>query len=302
MRKIKSILFAALLVVAMLTMSGCYFRTQVQESTVALHMVDGASVEKVLPPGMYTDMGLAATLRAVSTTSIPINWHDESVLTADEQRVSFTIDLAVKRKSDEASVMRMWREYNNEAREDAALTAFVMARIGPAVKAVTTAMTLDQMLGLGNEGGRDNMGEKIAAWLRPKLDECGITLTYLGVTDIDPSPSYLALREQKANAQMEGEVAQQRTGQIQEKLKQEQAQTAINLELARRDNLVAQEKSKVYENDRAFELERLRLLSGVVGVNSKFYFIPNDADLTLYLTGAGGIPAISNTSEKLDSY
>jgi len=67
---------------------------------------------------------------------------------------------------------------------------------------------------------------------------------------------------------------------------QERAETDIEIEKARRVNLVAEEKAKVYEqSDRAYELERLRLLQGVIGSTDKVYFVPEGADLTLILGG-----------------
>jgi regulator of protease activity HflC (stomatin/prohibitin superfamily) len=293
MRTLKSIILALLLVAALAAMAGCYVRSPVNEAERGLRSPDGASIADVVGPGLYTNMGMAAHINIVGVTSIPIHWEDQSALTADEQRISIKLDLTVMRKSDAGSLLNMWRNYNEEAKDDAALVALVASRIGPAVKAVTTALTLDNMLGLGDANtNRDTVGERVADILRPKLTECGVELVYLGVTDIDPSESYLKLREQKANAQMEGEVAQQKTAQMQEKLKQEQAQTEIDLELARRDNAVAEEKAKVYQDDRAYELERLRLLADVVGDSDKFYFVPDGTDLSFYVTGGYGVTPI----------
>lgn len=90
--------------------------------------------------------------------------------------------------------------------------------------------------------------------------------------------------QEKSTAAIEIELAQQRAQQLEKQLEQERAQTEIDLEKARRNNLVAEENTKVYEESKeAYELKRLELLKDMLGESDKVYFIPEGTDITLFL-------------------
>ena len=161
-------------------------------------------------------------------------------------------------------------------------------RIPAVAKNVTTRYTLDQLLGTGSSeaGGRSVVQSDLFELLAPELHEFGVDLLDIRVSNFAPDQAYLDLLKEKAQVGLRQEIAQQRTLQLNEELKQEEAQTQIELERARRQNEVNQELSRVYDtSDRYFELERLRLLQDVIGDSDKMYFIPQGADLTLILSG-----------------
>ena len=77
---------------------------------------------------------------------------------------------------------------------------------------------------------------------------------------------------------------------VNEQLEQEKAQTEIDLEKARRANLVAEEEAKVYqESEEAYHLKRLELLKDMLDESDKVYFIPEGADITLFLGNEPGV-------------
>lgn len=117
----------------------------------------------------------------------------------------------------------------------------------------------------------------------------------VGVNDIGVDSEYANKLKEKAVSKVASELAEQKTKQLTEQIKQEQAQTNVDLEIARRKKLVSEEENKIYQlNPEAFELERLRLLKDVVGDNDKIYFVPQGTDINLILSGSAGnsIPVI----------
>ncbi|KXK08489.1 MAG: hypothetical protein UZ21_OP11001000690 [Microgenomates bacterium OLB22] len=115
-----------------------------------------------------------------------------------------------------------------------------------------------------------------------------MVLQNVSVNNIGPDEGYLSALKEKANAHVNVEVAKQKALQLVEQLNQEKAQTDIEVEQARRKNEVNAELAKTYSlSPEYYELERLRLLQGVVGDKDKIYFVPDGANLTMFLSGNG---------------
>lgn len=86
-------------------------------------------------------------------------------------------------------------------------------------------------------------------------------------------------------------MANQKTKELNEKVKQEQAQTLVEMEIARRNNMVATEKNKIYQlNPQAYELEKMKILRDTIGNNDKLIFVEKGTDITLLLGNDGIIP------------
>ena len=68
----------------------------------------------------------------------------------------------------------------------------------------------------------------------------------------------------------------------------------IDLEKARRQNLVAEENAKVYEvSEEAYELEKLRIMKEMLKETDKVYFIPEGSDISMFFNnGNTSVPII----------
>ncbi len=287
MRKIVVLLALAALP---LLLGGCFWNEQVEANETGLILGDGVSIQSIVGPGRYTNWGWFAELAKVDTSAKTVEWEDPDLWTSDKQPVAFKVGVTYRRKPDAESVRHVWTIYNGEARDDKALAQQVLNRIPRVAKAVTTKFNLDQMLGTegGIEQGRSELQKEMAGLLNAELAEFDVELLDIGVNNIGADQEYMDQLKQKAVAKIAAEVATQRTSQLQEQLKQEQAQTNIALEIARRENSVAEEKAKVYSlSPQAYELKRLELLADVIGSNDKVYFVPQGSDLTLILGGQG---------------
>ncbi len=292
MRKPKVYLSAVIaLLAAASLLSGCYWNTQVEAYEVGLVMPDGVKVEAVVGAGRYTHMGFYAELRQVDVSAKTAEWEDPDLVTADKQPIGLKIAVTYARMRDAENSKAMYELYHNEAMSDEALARQVLTRIPGVAKAVTVRYTLDEMLGIEASGeittiGREKITSDLFDLLSKELNEVYVALLDIRVSNIAPDPEYLERLKEKARADVEKEVARQRTKQLEEQLKQEEAQTAIELEKARRQNKVNEELAKVYEiNPQFYELERLKIIKETIGPNDKLIFIPQGADLTLLFSG-----------------
>lgn len=287
----KRIALVLMMVSLVFSMYGCYFNSTINSNEVGVKMADGVQISEVVGAGRYTDMSWYANLASIDISAKQAKLMIEDVSTSDKQTVSLEILAEVARKSDEASVRTLWEQYNAVAKQDDRLIALVQDLMRSPVNRVSTTMTVDEMLGVDetSEKTRATMEHDIATLLRPVLESRGIALNTLNVTNVGVDPQYQAKLQEKSTAAIEIELAEQKAKQLEKQLDQEKAQTEIDLEKARRANLVAEEEAKVYEESaEAYELKRLELMKDLLGESDKVYFIPEGADITLFLSGEEG--------------
>lgn len=281
----KRFALALIIIAAMFSLCSCYWKSEIQANEVGLIMDDGVSVTAVVGAGRYTDMSRYAEIKSMDISTKKIVLTIDDVSTSDKQTVGLEVLAEVSRKSDEASVLNLWKNYNAVAKKDDQLTALVQDLLRSPVNKVSTQMTVDEMLGVAeSDKNRATMESDIFSLLSPLLESRGIALTAFQVMNISVDPQYQAKLQEKSTAAIEIELAEQKAKQLEKQLEQEQAQTEIDLEKARRANLVAEEEAKVYEtSEEAYELKRLELMKDMLGESDKVYFIPEGADITLFL-------------------
>lgn len=286
---------ARLLILALagsVLLSGCYFQAEVESSEVGLVLPDGVTIGEIKGAGRYTSFGYYAELKKIDVSAQTLEWSDPDLVTRDLQPMGLKLQITYARDRDPRAIELMWNQYRLQATNDDALVAMVLGRIPAAAKEITARYTLNELIGTsGNDqGGRSLVAKQLSDLLAPQLNEFGVALLDVGVTNIDPGQAYIKLLQEKANVALQKDIAEQRTAQLVEQLNQEKAQTQIALEIARRENDVVAAQNKVYEQSaQAYELERLRRLSEILGDNSTVYFVKDMADLNVVL---GGGPAV----------
>lgn len=269
-------------------MTGCYWNATVQSDEVGLMMGDGVQITDVVGAGRYTDLGWYAELQTMDTSVKQVALTISDVSTSDKQTISVQVLAEVSRKNDADSVRNLWANYNSVARSDDQMIKLVQDLLRSPVNKISTQMTVDEMLGVDetSDKTRTTMEQDISTLLTPILEARGLKLHTFNVTNITVDPQYQEKLQEKSIAAIEIELAEQKAQQLAKQLEQEQAQTEIDLEKARRANLVAEEEAKVYaQSPEAYELKRLELLRGLLGDSDKVYFIPEGTDITLFLGG-----------------
>lgn len=283
----KLFVLVMLVVLLSLSMTGCYWRKEVEASEVGLVMDDGVKISRVVGPGRYNDLwSWYAALKVIDATAKTVAWEDPDLVTKDKQPIGLSVSVTYSRDRDPERAKHMWQFYNAESTSDELLQAQVIARIPRVAKAVTAQYTLDQMLGIAEGFSRQDVQRAMRDMLIEELAEIDSLVLDVGINNISPSSDFMELLEEKANASVEREVAIEKAKTAVETLKEEKAQTEIEVEFARRNRLVAEEAAKIYElNDRWYELKRLEALGQVIGQNDKMWFVDPDLDLTMILSG-----------------
>lgn len=290
-----------MLIIALFT-AGCYWKREVQTSQVGLKLNDGVTVSEVVGAGRYSESGWYAELVIIDVSAKTTPWTDPDLVTRDKQPIGLEVTVTYQRMRDKESITAMYSNYRSEALDDVALQNQVLSRIPGVAKDITTQFTLDQMLGVSsvtNEtgeldpAGRAELTSRIFEALEPELAEVYVQLLDVRITNIAPDQQYLALLSEKARVALEKDVAAERTRLLDEQLKQEQAQTNIDLEKARRENLINEQMAQAYEeSDRAYELRRLELLNGLFDEGDLVVFVPEGSNISTVINGAGGQPQV----------
>lgn len=287
--KKKVFLLLGMLLVMSVFMTGCFgviVKRPISENEIGVIFENGAEIDRVVTAGRYSSMSLHAKMEVIDCSSRDLDWEDPDLWTSDKQSLQFKMTITYKRTNDPARVEELWSTYRNVFMSDGVLQSMVNSRIGESAKEVTVSHTLDGMLGVDvSDGGRNQLAQEFFDALYPELHEIGVELLNVTIKDISPSDSYRENLEAKADSRIKTELAQQETLRLEEQLKQEQAQTEIDLEIARRDNLVAEELAKVYElSPEAYEIARLEAIAKIFGDNDKIFFVQPGIDLTLLFT------------------
>jgi len=276
-----------ILILFMLLFSSCVWRVAIDEGEVGLRMNDGVQVSEVLEPGRHGPFwGWYAKVEQVNISAITHEWTDPDLVTKDKQPIGVTIGFTFARNPEKIREMR--QRFRPETLNDEALLRLVLNRLPRVAKSSTAQFTIDEMI-----AARTILDNHIFENLSAELDEIGVVLLDVGVNNIAPSPSYLALLQRKADAQVEVEVAVEEGILAEENLIKEQLQTEVELELARRGNLINEELAKTFQTSpEYFELERLRLLGDVIGPSDTIYFTESVEQLMIMLTQSGVTPIV----------
>lgn len=279
----KKIVGLCLLFSVVFSQAACFYKDAVESHQVGLILLDGVSVNEVVPPGRYSEDSWYAELKIVDVSAKTSSWNDPDLVTSDKQPIGLSIVVTYAR--NKSNVREMWELYHQEAVDDAALAQQVVGRIPSVAKSVTTEFSLDQMLGIAEESNRQQVETQIFSALEEELAEVYVDLLDVKITNIAVAQVYLDSLQAKAQAQINIEVAQGETALLREQYNQEVAQTDIAVELARRDNLVAEEESKVYVvSPQYFELEKLRVMADAIGRGDAVIFVPQGTDLSYIMT------------------
>jgi hypothetical protein len=196
-KKLSCLLIVALM---MFSATGCYFWRAVEPHQFAILSKDGVTIDQVVGEGRYTDSGYRADIHIIDGQGKTLTWRDDELLTSDRQTVGFEVSVTYAR--DVAHVELMWTQFRTAATNDEALAALVESRLPRVVKAVTSSMTLDQML------ERTTIQATLRDMLTEELSGIGLRLIDVGVNNIRPTSAYLALLEQRATIAAEEELAQ----------------------------------------------------------------------------------------------
>lgn len=286
----------ALLVLVLL--SGCVWNEQVESSQAGIISIAG-KIDRCVSPGLVSDGSFYSDLKTVSISTLTFSVEDAELATDDNQLLGLKITIQAKRQNDCASITNIFTNWASLT-VDQVLIDTISATARESMKTGVRSFTLEQLL-----DDRNGLSLAITESLATDAAKYSAQIVNVTIENVAIDPEYADVLSQKAliTAQIDQAVRQQdlirqtaaneilqeeqRQLALTAQLEAEKAETDIQIEIARRAGEVIAAKNEIYSlNPEAFELERLRLIQGILGDNV-IYFLQEGTDLSLFLTQPG---------------
>lgn len=294
--------FLILAVTALFLATGCYFQADVATNEVAAQL-DRNAVQKCVGPGVWTDMSWFSDLQEVSVATVTLGVGDPQVATKDNQLVQVDITIQARRKGDCASVKLLLANWSNLL-DDEQLKATITSTAREGIKNGTREFTLTQLL-----DDRNGLATSISKQLEEDAQKYATEIVNVTIENVGIAQEYADVLQQTAKLRAEEDFQLRRQALIEqqaktdlfereqkqkvlaEQLKVEQAQTDVEVEIARRAGEIVKASNEIYAtNEQAFELKRLELLKELFG-DRTVYFLPEGTDPTMFFNfGGSGQP------------
>jgi hypothetical protein len=294
--------FALLMLVVSVALSGCYINKEVAPSQVGVELVRN-ELKNCVTSGVYTGMGFWDDLTLVSMDTLTFKVSDPEVATNDNQLVGIEVTIQSRRKSDCESVKGLltnWSTLNDDNNLIGVITATALEGIKVGTRQFTLAQLLDD---------RNGLSGKISEGIEADASKYSTEIINVTVSNIALAPDYASMMQSKAllTAEIDLELRRQdliiqkasndkleqdqRALVLEQKLFAEQAQTAVDVEIASREGKKTAASYQVYlDNPAAYELEQLTRYATILGDKSVFYFLPEGTDLTMLFGNNGLVP------------
>lgn len=291
--------FLSLIVLAVSLLTGCVFGETVGSDQVGA-ILDGGRIVRTVGPGVEWDFGLYSDLKTYSASTMLFEVNDASVATKDTQLVGVLITVQVRRIGDSNAVTNFLTRWLPLTKDDQ-LQNTVASTVSQSIKVGTRSMMLEQLL-----NDRNTMAALIKEDLSSSAAVYSVEVIDVTVKDVALDPAYMAILQQKANLTAQTEAAlreqdlikqqasnarlqqDQNTVVLQAQLLKEQAQTAVDVEIATREGKKITAANEVYSlNPQALQLELAKVTRDTLSNKSVLYFIPQGTSLSLLLNSMG---------------
>jgi hypothetical protein len=238
--------FALLMLVVSVALSGCYINKEVAPSQVGVELVRN-ELKNCVTSGVYTGMGFWDDLTLVSMDTLTFKVSDPEVATNDNQLVGIEVTIQSRRKSDCESVKGLltnWSTLNDDNNLIGVITATALEGIKVGTRQFTLAQLLDD---------RNGLSGKISEGIEADASKYSTEIINVTVSNIALAPDYASMMQSKAllTAEIDLELRRQdliiqkasndkleqdqRALVLEQKLFAEQAQTAVDVEIASRE-------------------------------------------------------------------
>ena len=292
-----------MLVVLSVSSTGCYFLSNVETNEIGVDLYKN-EITKCLPAGNYSKpFSYFAKIKTISLNTLTFSVDDPEVATADNQLVSIAITVQARRKGDCESVRNFFTNWSHLA-NDEQLTAVITATVREGIKVGTRQFTLTQLL-----DDRNGLSDAISTQLEMDAGKYSTEVINITIENIGLAPAYADLLQEKAllTAEIERELRrqdlikqtasndileqEQKQTVLEQQLLAEQAQTAVDIEIASREGKKTAAANQVYlDNPAAYELERLARYGVILGDKSVIYFLESGTNLSLLFGNGGVVP------------
>lgn len=302
--KAKKSIFLLLAVAVVMLLSACEFQRNVNPDQVGI-FTSRNKIERCVGAGVYTRWGYFQEVDVVNRNTLTMEVSDPEVATSNNQLVGATITIQFRRMSDCDSITGLLTNWS-ALRNDDTLRETVDANAREAIKNGVRKFTLTGLL-----NDRNGLSSAIKEQLSEDTGKYFVEVVNVTIENIALDPDYADTLKRTAQLTAEQEYAERRQDVIaqqaetdkfeQEQREQvlglqllaEQAQTEVDVEIARREGEKVKAANQVYvTNEYAYELRRLELLANILGPKSTMWFVDPNTNLTLLLNGLETQPVV----------
>ena len=184
-----------------------YFFGKVNPDEVGVQ-TSGGRIKEVVPPGIYSDLGLFVSLTTYSVQAYQFQVSDQEVLTSDNQRIGVTVSGSVFRPgpADVELIKTLWTKFRLVYTDDGALQKVISDLSLQAIKVcVGDRPFKDSVVG----STRDALRTCIDKELNVLVTTYGLAVTNVTVPNVVLSPEVQSLLDQITKSRLETEKADQ---------------------------------------------------------------------------------------------
>jgi hypothetical protein len=194
-------------IIAVLIQPHLYLFTRVEPSQIGVR-IEGGRIAEILPPGVYSDIGLFVRLETYSAQSYQFSVTDSELITSDNQRLGVTVSGSVFRpdfkKADR--IADLWTRYKTIYTSDEALQKVANDLAAQAMKVcVGDRLFRESIIGTA----RDDLRKCIDTELSGLAEPYGLDVQNVTVPNVILSPEVQALLDSITKSRLETEKAEQ---------------------------------------------------------------------------------------------
>jgi regulator of protease activity HflC (stomatin/prohibitin superfamily) len=171
-------------------------------------IIRGGQIARIVPPGMYSDLGLFVNLKTYSVEAYQFSVSDVELITSDNQRIGVTVSGSFFRpdfsKSDR--IANLWARYQHIYVNDEALQKVANDLAAQAMKVCVGGKPFrESIIGAGRDSLRNCVDEELS-----KLsDPYGLDVSNVTVPNVTLSPEVQQLLDAITKSRLETEKAEQ---------------------------------------------------------------------------------------------
>jgi hypothetical protein len=272
------LVIAAAVFLAVLALASPYYYLfkQVREDQVGVK-IRGGQIVGVVPPGIYSDVGMFVRMDTYSTQEYKFSATDPEVITKDTQRIGVTVSGSVFRPSiaDEARVRLLWTQYKLIYVNDEALQTKMNDLSFQAMKVcVGDRIFNDAVIGSDRDALRTCIDEE----LNKLAAAYGLTIRNLVVPNVALQPEAQAKLDAITQSRLDTEKAVQdeRKAIAQGKAQQAEQEAAIRVEQSKK-----QEETRQQTILAQLEQQRLEAQKAVIEASKSNDLLSAQKDLEI---------------------
>jgi hypothetical protein len=253
-----------------------YFLSRVNADEVGVQ-TSGGRIKEIVPPGVYSDVGLFVGLNTYSTQAYQFQVTDAEVLTQDNQRIGVTVSGSVFRPgtADMELIRSLWTKYRLIYIDNNALQKVISDLSLQAVKVCVGDRPFKDSV-IGSE--RDALKACIDKELNNLTKTYGLSVANVTVPSVVLSPEVQSLLDQITKSRLETEKAEQ------DRLK---ATAQGNAEQAKQEAEIRVEQSRIQEETKQQTIlaklneEKLRAQQAVISAQKANDLLSAQKDLEI---------------------